>query len=133
MASCDYKPALLTKRLTLQITTREPDGQGGFTEEWSDVGTVWAQLEPLNGYERMQGMKLGSPLSHKGLIRYRADLTTGMRAVYQGRVFDIKEVIDDQEQKRWHKLRLVETERILNGVLWSELATNWENIGGTWN
>lgn len=133
MAACAYTPALLTKRLTLQAVARTPDGQGGYAEAWADVATVWAQLEPLSGYERMQAQKLDAPLSHKAMIRYRPGLTTAMRAVYQGRVLDIKEVIDVDEARRWLKLRCVETEKILNGVLWSELATNWENIGGTWN
>lgn len=39
----------LTRRLVLEGKTLVPDGAGGFTSEWSELGTLWAELRPGTG------------------------------------------------------------------------------------
>lgn len=108
MATCPYKPALMKHRVTLQERSLTEDGQGGYTEEWEDVASLWAHVTPLKGYERMQAMQLASPITHKVLIRYRAGLTTSMRLVFDGRVFEIEEAINLEEAKAFLQLICVE-------------------------
>lgn len=104
----EYITARMDKRVTLQSVAQASDGQGGFTDTWSSVASLWAEIEPLNGYEKLQAMQLASPVTHKVTIRYRAGVTTKDRLLYSGRVFHIKEVINVGEDGNFLRLRCVE-------------------------
>jgi SPP1 family predicted phage head-tail adaptor len=104
-----YPTARMDKRVLLQGPSYSSDGQGGSQETWNDISQVWAQIQPLNGYEKMQAMMIQSPITHKVMMRYRSDVTTALRLLYQDRVFDIKEVINVDEAKAFLQLRCVES------------------------
>ncbi|MEL7097964.1 MAG: phage head closure protein [Pseudomonadota bacterium] len=76
----------LSHRLTLEAPTRTPDGSGGYTQSWTALGTLWAELRPRTGRERtasgapmsVQGYKItvrGAPVGHperpQALQRFR--------------------------------------------------------------
>lgn len=42
----------LTKRLVLEGPVRTPDGAGGFSEDWQELGTIWAEVTPRTGGTR---------------------------------------------------------------------------------
>lgn len=90
----------LRHRVTLQQLTQVPDGGGGYTEDWTDVATVWAAVEPLRGQERYEAQQVQATLSHRITIRYRAGVEPSMRVVHDGRVFNVLSVIDPQERHR---------------------------------
>lgn len=125
MATCAYKPALLKDRVAIQSVTRVKDGQGGSTESWADGPTVWAQVTPLNGYERMRAMQLAAPVTHKLLIRYRAGLSTKNRLRLGTRTFDIKEVIDLENRHAWMQVICVEGEELQSMGTWDEINVPW--------
>ena len=108
MASCDYLPTKFKFRLTLQTLTRASDGQGGFTETWTDGPDVWASLEPAKAYEKFQAMQMQTPITHKIVTRYRADVTPSSRFKYGGRTFWVKEVINVKEDSRFLRITAVE-------------------------
>lgn len=99
----------LRHRVTLQSLTRTADGQGGFTEEWTDEATLWASVEPLKGYERFQAMQLQTPLTHAVTLRYRPGVTTAHRLLFGDRIFDVREVINEGERNATLRLTCVET------------------------
>jgi SPP1 family predicted phage head-tail adaptor len=39
----------LNRRLILEAPTQVPDGAGGYTENWSALGTLWAEINPRFG------------------------------------------------------------------------------------
>ena len=39
----------LDRPLTLEAQTRSSDGAGGFTETWTALGTLWAEVAPGSG------------------------------------------------------------------------------------
>ncbi|MBS0124244.1 head-tail adaptor protein [Thetidibacter halocola] len=39
----------LTRRLILEAPVQLPDGAGGYTESWSALGTLWAEINPRFG------------------------------------------------------------------------------------
>lgn len=39
----------LTRALVLEAPLRQPDGQGGYSEIWGALGSVWAQVTPRTG------------------------------------------------------------------------------------
>lgn len=55
----------LTRRLVLEAPVRVSDGAGGFTENWAQLGTLWAQMQARTGRERAEA---GAPVSQ---MRYR--------------------------------------------------------------
>lgn len=108
MAKCSYLPATLKKRVTLQSVSRVSDGQGGFTETWKDGQSVFASIEPVKAYERFQAMQTATPISHKIIMRYNAVVTTASRLKYEGRIFAVKEVINQDEQNRFLVIKAIE-------------------------
>ena len=100
--------ASMNKRVEVQLESATSDGQGGFENEWATTQTLWASIEPLKGYERMQAMQLANPITHKVRMRYNSGVTTKHRLLYSGRVFQIKEVINENEADAFLTLRCVE-------------------------
>lgn len=98
----------LKKRVTIQNVTRVSDGQGGFTETWVDGSTVFAGIEPVKSYERYQAMQLEVPVSHKIVMRFTAEVTEQSRLKYGERIFNVKEVINVNEDGRFLAVRAIE-------------------------
>ncbi len=109
MTCLKVNPARFDQRVVLQTVTRTSDGQGGSTETWADTLTVWASVEPLKGWEKMQAMQLQTPVTHKVTTRYTAAATTARRLKLGTRVMDVKEVINLNEAHAFLELRAVET------------------------
>lgn len=93
--------AELRHRIKFQNLVKTSDGQGGFTEEWTDVVTVWAKVEPANTSERLFAQQIEMQRSHKVVIRYRSDITQTMRFIFSNRTFQIKSVMAPDERKRY--------------------------------
>ncbi|CAN5262594.1 phage head closure protein [soil metagenome] len=105
-SSC--KTLSLRHRLTIQTLSKVSDGQGGYAETWSDGQTVWASIEPLKGYERLQAMQMQTPVTHKIVIRYREGVTTASRFLLGERIFWVKEVINESERNRFLNIKAIE-------------------------
>lgn len=43
----------LNRKLALEAPDRVPDGAGGFEETWVTLGTLWAEIIPGTGAERL--------------------------------------------------------------------------------
>lgn len=109
MAECCASVASsLKKRVTVQNVTRTPDGQGGFTETWTDAADVWCSIEPLKAWERYQAAQLQAPVTHKIVMRYNRSVTAQSRLKYGDRVFTVKEVINQKEENRFLTVKAVE-------------------------
>lgn len=122
--------ARLDKRVTLQVETPIPDGQGGSTPAWSAVATVWAAVEPLKGYERTVAARLETHLTHRVTLRYRPEVYTARRLSFAGRLLDVKEVVNDREADEY--LRLLCAERLEGQGNWAAAARAWETIDTPW-
>jgi SPP1 family predicted phage head-tail adaptor len=98
----------MNKRVTIQTETQISDGQGGQTASWVSGATVWAKIEPVKAWERMQAMQLQAPVTHKIIIRYRSDVTSRSRFLYGSRVLDIVEVINPMEANQFLEIKAIE-------------------------
>lgn len=97
----------LRHRLTLQQELQTPDGVGGYDKSWQDVATLWAEIIPvttvnskltsLAGKEILFADKIESQISHRVIMRYRADIDASMRLVFDSRVFNIRYVANPEE------------------------------------
>ncbi len=95
-------------RVILQNVAFTSDGQGGQTETWTDTATIWAKIEPLKAWERMQAMQMQSPVTHKITIRYRSDVTSKSRIKFNDRIMWVKEVINKNEANTYLELKSIE-------------------------
>ncbi len=50
----------LNRQLALEEAVRTPDGAGGFTEAWTELGRLWAEVSARSGRERAEA---GVPVS----------------------------------------------------------------------
>lgn len=55
---------------------------GETREEWAEVATVWAAIEPLSAREFIQSQAIQSQVTTRIVIRYRDGLHAAMRLVH---------------------------------------------------
>ena len=98
----------MKQRITLQEAIESDNGSGGQDVIWQDVTTVWAQVEPIlsfyvssRGRELVQNEKLQSRSSYRVKIRYFPGVTGAMRMSYDGRIFNIRGVVNLDEAGRF--------------------------------
>jgi SPP1 family predicted phage head-tail adaptor len=99
----------LRHRVVIQSKARTDDGGGGGSVTWSDVATVWANIKPLSGMQRLKAEQVESSVTHTITIRYRSGLDDSMRVTYAGRIFMVTSLIDPDERKAWLSLMCEET------------------------
>jgi SPP1 family predicted phage head-tail adaptor len=91
-------PGELRHRITIQKLVNTQDTFGQPVEQWSDVVTVWASVNPIVGKEFFAAETVNSEVSHKIRIRYKQNITPDMRIKFKDRYFSIQSVIDYQER-----------------------------------
>jgi SPP1 family predicted phage head-tail adaptor len=101
MTPAVFDPGRLRHRVTLAAPVATPDGAGGETVAWSTVATVWAAVEPVAAAERRIADHLAAAVTHRVILRWRGDVTGGMRATHRGRNFRILAAIDPDERRRF--------------------------------
>lgn len=75
----------LRHRITIQQDSGTTvDASGHPTASWTDVRTVWASVQPLGGLERWRANQMQAETTHLITIRYQDNITTKMRALFQG-------------------------------------------------
>jgi SPP1 family predicted phage head-tail adaptor len=95
-------------RITIQAEQNEPDGQGGRETVWSDLFTTWASIKTKTGTEKEEGQQTQPTVNYEIEMRYRPGITSKNRVVFQGRVFDIKNVNNVKELNKTLILTCVE-------------------------
>lgn len=110
MAKCKdkYLPAQMDKFISIEQVTRDSDGMGGFDDTWSQFATAWCIIKPMSSYERFQANQMETPTTHKITMRYMAGVTTAMRIIYESRVFEIKGIVNENEDDIYLKINALE-------------------------
>ena len=85
----------LNQRVTLEAQTLNPDGAGGYAASWEAIALVWAAIEPTSAADVYGPDATESRVRTRIVIRRRTDVIAGMRLNANGRVFQIKSVLDD--------------------------------------
>ena len=91
-------PSELRHSIVIQSVARVSDGAGGQTETWSTQTTAYASIQPIKGYQKFQAMQTETPITHKIKMRYQAGISTQNRIVFDGRTFDVVEVLNIDER-----------------------------------
>lgn len=100
----------LRHRVSLQAATITRDEFGGEIRTWAEVADLWADIEPLQGREFLEGRRQETELDTRIRIRYRLGVLPGMRIVWASaesgsRTYDIQSVIEHGADRR--ELRLM--------------------------
>jgi len=80
----------LRHRITIQSRSTAQDSSGGQSDAWTDFAVnVRSYIRPLSSHELIAAKGVQSETSHEITIRYRPDIIAAMRAVYNGRYFNL--------------------------------------------
>lgn len=104
MKCCDITPGKMRHSIEVRELQEVPDNMGGQSTEWVTVWTKKALIETLSGFERLRSMQLKATLTHKIVIRYFAGLTPKHQILFDGRLFQIRSVINVEERNRFYEL-----------------------------
>lgn len=85
----------LKRQIVIQSRSTGKDSFGQSAVTWTNMVTTRAAITPLSGNELIAAQAQFAETTHHIEIRYRTGITAAMRAIYQGRVFNILSVIDD--------------------------------------
>ena len=96
----------LDKRITLQSRSATLDSYGQEIDSWTDVATVWANVKPVGGREKLRSMQVDSLLTHTVAIRYGARFmpprtVDAWRISYNSRLFNIVAAMDLDEERKY--------------------------------
>lgn len=97
----------LQQRITVQRRSSTLDAYGQEINSWTDIGTVWAEVKPMSGAEKMRAnaMVVESQLTHRVTVRYSALFLPSIQAdawriLFGTRVFNITSSMNvDEEDK----------------------------------
>ena len=64
---------LLNRRMELEALTRLPDGAGGYTENWTTQGVLWAEVSSRTGRERFGDEVTISTVPYRITVRAAAE------------------------------------------------------------
>ena len=96
-----HKKTLATqarKKIVIQQANSTPDGEGGFTDAWVAVATVWASISPIRADQRAQYATLNVEATHLIRVRGLVDVEEKYRITYDSRIFEVLTVENIQER-----------------------------------
>jgi SPP1 family predicted phage head-tail adaptor len=101
MKPADYDPGWLRHRVVIEAPEETADGAGGATVTWMPLAAVWAAIEPVSAGERITAGRLTGIVTHRVTMRFRDDVTGGMRVIHRGRAYRILVASDPDERRRY--------------------------------
>jgi len=99
---------MLIHSAEIYTATKVADGIGGFTRTWVLLDTVKCRFTPKSGKEILLQERIKNTISYEVIMRYRSDFDHNAKLVYDGRDFNIQNVMDIKERKRWLSIEALE-------------------------
>ena len=91
----------LRRRLQLESPVEAADEIGGFSRTWTNVASVWGEIETLSGEDTFEASQGQIQLTHRVTVRWRPDITGAMRLRDGARAFEIIAALDGDAQRRF--------------------------------
>ncbi len=105
MRTVSFDPGWLRHRVVIEAAEATPDGAGGETLAWETLATVWALIEPVSAAERVVAGRLTGVVTHRITLRFRDDVTGGMRVLFRGKRYRVLTAGDPDERRRYLVLK----------------------------
>lgn len=105
MRTLSIDPGRLRRALDLEQHVRTPDGAGGFSESWTKLATVFAELRPIVAASTVSADQEVESVTHRVRLRMRAGVSAGMRLREEARIYEIVTVHDPDETGRYLECR----------------------------
>src|SRR5947209_10555841 len=91
---------VMRQRLSLDAAVEATDESGALQTTWSPLGDLWGQIAPASSGDRFLAERQEETITHRILIRWRADVQSGMRFRLRDRSFLIRGAFDPDERQR---------------------------------
>ncbi|WP_438749460.1 phage head closure protein [Pararhizobium sp. O133] len=101
MGAMTLDPGQLSVRLDLEMRSDASDGQGGVVTTFTTFATLWARIEPVATRIEERSDEAVFSVTHRLWIRFRDDLSAGMRFRKGGRMFTVRAFYDPDETRRY--------------------------------
>lgn len=106
MKCCDITAGMLRHSVFIQRLHKIPDGAGGWIKEWVSIGSSFAFVRAQNGNERFGADRLNAEVRYKAVIRWRNDISTADRIIFEEKAYQIRSIIDVEFRKKFLDLDL---------------------------
>jgi head-tail adaptor len=106
MGTGDYR-----HRVAVQNKSDVPDGGGGYVEAWTDSDPPWhvsITPYPQKHLEFVEGATVVAEATHEVRGRWRDDLTSRSRIVFQNRIMNVVAVVNPTERPIELMVRVME-------------------------
>ncbi len=103
-----YDAGRFNRQLTIENEVELSDGCGGFVSRYKPQDTVWAHICPVKSANIQRADNSIVEISHRILIRFRANISTKTRFVTGSRHFEVESVRDPDETRRYLECDCVE-------------------------
>jgi SPP1 family predicted phage head-tail adaptor len=92
----------LKQRVRIQQPTVSKDMLGAPTKGWTDLATVWADIQPISGREARIADRVAAEVTHQITVRFRDAFTdpkvvAQLRVLYRSRIFAIQAALNEDE------------------------------------
>ncbi|QRI43820.1 hypothetical protein [Bacteriophage sp.] len=94
-------PGKLAHELQLERAVLADDAVNGSVEQWQEIATVWAHVEPVGAGTAFYGGQSLAEITHRITLRGRGDLKSGMRLRKGARIFRLVTIHDPDETGRY--------------------------------
>jgi SPP1 family predicted phage head-tail adaptor len=91
---------VMRQRLSLDAAVESTDDSGALQTTWSPRGDLWGQIAPASSGGRFVADRQEEAITHRILIRWRADVQSGMRFRLGERSFIVRSAFDPDERQR---------------------------------
>lgn len=104
----------LNRRVTIQKPDSVLDDYGQPSIGWANIATIWANIKPVGGREKMRAMAMEATLTHTVMVRYRSDLlpeidADAWRIVYGQKILEISSALDFEDRRKYIVFDCIET------------------------
>ena len=91
----------LRHRVVLETLAQTEGTSPAMTATYTELATVWAGIRTPRGTSKLEGEAVTDAPSHRFRMRYRSDVDLGVFMRWDGRRFQVLEVTNVDERKRW--------------------------------
>lgn len=94
------RAGLLRHLVTIEHYTVIRLPNGTIIEDWAPFANVWAEVRDLRGREFWSAQQVQSEVTTRILIRYLPGVSSDMRVVHEGQVYEIDHILEPDGRRR---------------------------------